>query len=338
MSVNAREEDYEHIELFGNPALMTVSRIDRGTVPPGWYCYDLRGSDYDPEAPIMLEDHVTVNHAGTILSPTALKKPDPAIRRCIDGKLNFLGEYLNLSEFCEEHGLRLPDESSKYVPRPASPEEAGNFYALTPEQDTELGTIGYVRIDFGASGTEFWHTWWPRGSDELNTPAFKDELGKIINELRATGPLKDLNAMTSYCGNHGGAIEGGWRQNYGYTIDTENYRYCLRCSPGQGDYHAYLTAYDLRVQQMNRVQKEIVGKISFASGEEISFTDSGEYIKAVKEELPYHSTSGFRYYTITDDPQVRKAVDDLLYDLYGEENPRQLDDYNETPAQGMTMG
>ena len=105
-----------------------------------------------------------------------------------------------------------------------------------------------------------------------------------------------------------------------------------------GEYHAYLTAYDLPVQQMNMAKGELVGKVSFANGEEISFTDADEYIKAVKEELPYHSTSGFRYYTITDDPKVRKAVDDLLYDLYGEENPRQLDDYDHTPAQGMTMG
>lgn len=92
MSVNAREEEYEHVELFGSPALMTVSRIDRSTVPPGWFCYDLRGSDYDPGEPIMLEDSVTVNHARTILSPTALKKPDPAIRRRMEGQLNFLGE------------------------------------------------------------------------------------------------------------------------------------------------------------------------------------------------------------------------------------------------------
>ena len=30
---------------------------------------------------------------------------------------------------------------------------------------------------------------------------------------------------------------------------------------------------------------------------------------------------------LTVDPEVRKAVDDLLFDLYGEENPRKLDDY-----------
>lgn len=64
MSVNAREEEYEHIELFGKPALFTNSRIDRTTVPEGFYCYDLRGSDYDPGRPVTIENQVTVNHAG----------------------------------------------------------------------------------------------------------------------------------------------------------------------------------------------------------------------------------------------------------------------------------
>ena len=41
---------------------------------------------------------------------------------------------------------------------------------------------------------------------------------------------------------------------------------------------------------------------------------------------------------LTDDPAVRKAVDDIVFDLYGEENPCQLKEYQKTPNQGMTMG
>ena len=61
MSVNAREEEYEYVELFGKPALFTNSRIDRDTVPEGWYAYDLRGSDYDPGEPVTVEPKVGVN-------------------------------------------------------------------------------------------------------------------------------------------------------------------------------------------------------------------------------------------------------------------------------------
>ena len=41
---------------------------------------------------------------------------------------------------------------------------------------------------------------------------------------------------------------------------------------------------------------------------------------------------------LTDDPSVRKQVDDMIFDFYGEENPRQLEEYQKTPKQGMTMG
>ncbi|ACL20450.1 hypothetical protein Dhaf_2422 [Desulfitobacterium hafniense DCB-2] len=250
MSVNAREDEMQYVEIFERPALFTNWLIDRGTVPPGWYCYDLSSSARNPGIPVRLQDSASANHAGTILSPTALKKPDTAFRR-MDSKLNFFGECMTLSKFCDVHGLDFPADHRKYAPRPASPEEAGIFYALTPEQDAELGAIGHVRMDFGASGNEFWSTWWPRGDESLNSPEFKAELTELVNELRETGPLKDLSAMHSYCAGHRGEIGGGWRQNYGYIIETERYRYCLRCSPGQGDYHAYLTAFDLRVQEMN---------------------------------------------------------------------------------------
>lgn len=254
MHINAREDKMEHIELFGKPALFTTLRIDRSTIPPGWYCYDLRGSERDPGVPATLEDRVAVNQTGTILAPTALKKPDTECRR-IRSKINFLCKDLSLSQFCEKHGIAFPAERRKHLPRPASPEEAGIFFALNPEQDTELGTVGHVRMDFGKSGAEFWPTWWPRDNHKLDTPEFKSELGEVIDELRERGPLKDLSAMMRYCYDHGGAIDGGWRQNYGYIVETENYRFCLRCSPGQGDYHAYLTCYDLRVQRMNMAEE-----------------------------------------------------------------------------------
>lgn len=255
MSVNAREEKYEQVELFGKPVLFTNFRIDRSTVPKGWYCYDLRGSDYDPGRPMTLENHVAVNHAGAVLTPEPVTIPKEGFRRLRD-KLNFLGgNCITLSGFCEEHGISLAPDERKFTLRPASPDEAGLFYALPKEQDAELGAIGHLRIDFGSGGKEFWSTWWPRGDTALNSPAFKAELDTLVNELRENGPLKNLSAMHGYCAGHNGEICGGWRQNYGYIVETESYRYCLRCSPGHGDYHAYLTAFDLRTQAMNMTEQ-----------------------------------------------------------------------------------
>lgn len=230
------------------------------------------------------------------------------------------------------HSFSAPEKVQKYLVRPASPEEAGLFYAQTPEQDEALGAIGHVRINFGHGGKEFWHTWHPRGSVELNSPEFKAELGEVVGQLRE-GVLRDLASMRSYCYQHGGEIEGGiCTQNYGYTVETERYRYLLRCNPIEGDHQAYLSCFD------KQAQKQIIGRISFVSGEQIAYTNPDEYLKAIREELPYRATTGFHFETLTSDPAVRKAVDDMVYDLYGEENPRELEDYQEQSEQCITMG
>lgn len=119
------------------------------------------------------------------------------------------------------------------------------------------------------------------------------------------------------------------------------YRYCLRCNPVPGDYQAYLTCFDLdrqRLNLMNATRADIVGMTFYGDGNATSFTDADAYIKEIREELPYRATSGFRFETATDDPTVRKAVDDLVYNEFGENNPRPLEDYENTPNEGMTFG
>ena len=339
MKADARKEEYDHVELFGKPALFTDARISRFTVPQGWFCYDLRGSDYDPGNPIMVEDHVVVNHAGTILTPTDLKLDKrKEHRRKIGDGLNFLGESLTLEQFCEEHGLDYPADTRKYLPHPASRSEAGMFYAHSQEENEALGSIGHLRMDFGRRGTEFWTSWFDHCGDKLNTPEFKAEIDEVVNELRET-VLKDRASMRSFCSDFDGELgENFGIRQYGYRIETEHYLYCLRCKPQEGDYDGYLWCYDKRIQEMRQAQREIVGRVSFANGEEIEYTNPDEFIASVKEELPYHATSGFRCETLTDDPQVRKAVDDILYDLYGEQNPRPPEDYEaKPPAMRMEM-
>ena len=137
--------------------------------------------------------------------------------------------------------------------------------------------------------------------------------------------------MERFCRQNGGAITEDSR-SYGYLAEVGNYRFCLRCTPCPGEYQCYLYCYDLRRQTMDRP----VGRISFANGERMEFTDPQEYLRAIREELPTKDVTGFRFETLTDDPAVRKAADDMAYDLYGEENPRPLKDY--APRQGPAQG
>ena len=72
---------------------------------------------------------------------------------------------------------------------------------------------------------------------------------------------------------------------------------------------------------------QIVGSVSFINGDIQQFTDATAYLDCIREELPHEATTGFRFRTITQDPAVRKAVDDIVHDFYGEENPCCEEDY-----------
>ena len=63
---------------------------------------------------------------------------------------------------------------------------------------------------------------------------------------------------------------------------------------------AYLTAFDLRVQRQNLAeQPAVIGRVSFASGEQVDYTDPEAYLQCIREELPNHPATGFRYETLT---------------------------------------
>ena len=83
---------------------------------------------------------------------------------------------------------------------------------------------------------------------------------------------------------------------------------------------------------------QIVGSVSFINGDAWQFTDAKEYLDCIREELPHEATTGFRFRTITQEPAIRKAVDDIVFDLYGEENPCNEEDYNLAPSEEIQMG
>lgn len=144
-----------------------------------------------------------------------------------------------------------PDDAFRL--RPARPDESDLFYSSSNRaEDQALACIGHLRLDFGHKGQEFWSTWWPH-NDKLNVQPFKNEFNNLVNTLREDGPLQSLSAMLRYCAaNSGGAL--GDSGSYGYVAETEQYRYCLRFTPRQGDYNGYIYVYDKFQQEMNKSQ------------------------------------------------------------------------------------
>lgn len=84
-------------------------------------------------------------------------------------------------------------------------------------------------------------------------------------------------------------------------------------------------------------EQRIVGRLTFANGDVLEFTDPAEYVEKLREEIDFIATTGMKYETLTDDPRTRKAVDDIVYDHYGEDNPRPIEDY-ETTTPTMEIG
>ena len=117
----ANDEKYQEIELFDKPGLFSNGRIARDTLPEGVYCYDLRGSDYDPGDPIYVEDQVGVNHAGSVIlaEPLDLSK-EGYLRLTEEEGLNFVGGFSTLAQFLQEqrkdrHTEEVEAESISYA-------------------------------------------------------------------------------------------------------------------------------------------------------------------------------------------------------------------------------
>lgn len=252
MSINIYKDQMERSELFGKPVLFTANDIPRETVPDGWYCYDLCGNDRHPEKPAELMDHVVWGRLGTVLSPVPLKRATTEVRRIKD-TLILTGEMTDLNGFCQENHLSCPSDPRKFILRPASRVEAGLFYShLEPDQDVETSVVGHLRLYFD-SGGQFRHSWWPHNEDHLNTPEFKETLQAFVDEMRVRGPLASDAAMCRWC-YRSSANEIG-REQFGFIAETENYRFCLRCTTLGGDY-GYIYCYDLNQQRMAMAEKE----------------------------------------------------------------------------------
>lgn len=74
----------------------------------------------------------------------------------------------------------------------------------------------------------------------------------------------------------------------------------------------------------------LVGRVTFVGNDDILYDDADAFLDCIRRELPYFSTSGFRYEVLTDDPAVRKAVNDILFDFFGVEKPCKEENYAQT--------
>ncbi len=216
-------EQYEQVEIFGQPALFSNGRVEASKLPEGLFCYDLRGSDDDPGKPVDLEILVVVNHAGTIITAAPIELPESGHLELKDG-LNFLGEESTLRAFYEK---THPDQVEK--DRHTEEVEAESVsYAVCAYYGIETGenSFGYIAS-------------WSKGK-ELK------ELRASLETIRMTadGLISDIDRhFKEICKEQGLDLTGEepCPDEQFYRVNEGQYLHIQRCDSGY-DYTFYNAA------------------------------------------------------------------------------------------------
>ncbi|MBQ9720716.1 MAG: hypothetical protein IJV64_08490 [Oscillospiraceae bacterium] len=249
---DARRERFEQVEVLGKNVLFTELRVDRDTVPEGLRCYELRHTDADWSEPCELARGIMVNFMGTILTSDPYQLPPEGWLPVSGRTFEYTDEpSITAQEFLAEHPPTGMDVIDLYT---IAEDKHDLLFSKGEAADLKNGCIGHLRGDFG-SGKQFYTTWWPHQNDCLNTEPFKADIDRVVNWLRGeTGPLHDFSAMERFCRMHerSAAVPEAMLKSYGFSIDTRQYQYMLRCTPVKGDYNFYLYCYDKDARERAR--------------------------------------------------------------------------------------
>lgn len=75
---NAMDVTWEKVDVLGKEGLFTCLRVDKTTIPKGWYFYEVRHDDFYYDEPIEIALGVLANHWGTLIMVEPLELiPEP---------------------------------------------------------------------------------------------------------------------------------------------------------------------------------------------------------------------------------------------------------------------
>ena len=145
------DEQLQEIEIFDKPGLFSNSRLRDEDVPDGLYRYDLRGSDYDPGQPILVEKTVIVNHAASVLMAEELDLGAGGRLELGEEGLNFTGGLLTVREFMEEQEHKKDGLIHGDSDQIAVEGHIGTWYAI---DETEVGGEKFFLLEHEEYGDE----------------------------------------------------------------------------------------------------------------------------------------------------------------------------------------
>ena len=124
--INAATERFEAVEVLGIPALFTVSRVDRSTIPKGMYLYEMQTSEDDWGQPCLLGRHITVEHFGSVLTASPIDLNERGYRDMAPGDFTQGGgsDRLTVAEFEDRCFGRQPPSRQRLPHRHPKPHAA----------------------------------------------------------------------------------------------------------------------------------------------------------------------------------------------------------------------
>ena len=99
MSVNANEEVFDLLELFGKTVLFTCMRVKRNTVPDNLYVYDVRHDDDCSGRIVEVRPHILVNHWGTVICKEPIEMTDFGCKFVEEDDYRYTGETCRLFDY-----------------------------------------------------------------------------------------------------------------------------------------------------------------------------------------------------------------------------------------------
>ena len=98
------EENFEEVTVFGKPALFTPSRIARGTIPTGYYLYELRHDDDCKGDVVQIGWCVLVNHWGSLITADEIELPADGFMDVEPDIINYgAGDCHTMNEFISKY-------------------------------------------------------------------------------------------------------------------------------------------------------------------------------------------------------------------------------------------
>jgi hypothetical protein len=99
-------EDFSEVTVFNRPALFTPSRINRNTVPDGYYLYEVRHDDDCQGDAVQIARSIFVNHWGSLIVKEEIQLPSDGFLDIDPMDINYdTGDCKSMMDFIEKYPI-----------------------------------------------------------------------------------------------------------------------------------------------------------------------------------------------------------------------------------------